>query len=124
MKKIRYMVVEHPRENEKLQIDGHKITGQVPIHDMLSEYHWARLNDNYVILMGNYSVGHHANLASHSKVSILPPENSVKKILAHPMQDVHKDALRMALSLDDEHTMEDVLVKLELLYGAVFAPQK
>ena len=120
----RYMVVEHPVESDQLTTVGNRVIGQVPIHSMLQDYHWARIDKTHVILIGGYSIGHHVALHSHDKVSVLPSQNSTKTIVNHPMKDAHKKALQMALSLDDSHTMETVLEKLELQYGPIFSPNK
>lgn len=124
MKKLRYMVVEHSRDEEELYIENGEVVGQVPIHHLLGAYHWTRLDDQHVLLMGSYSISHHATLANHEKVSVLPVMHSSKYIQNHEMKEQHKQALRAALRLDDDHTMEHVIEKLETHHSPIFAAHK
>jgi hypothetical protein len=79
----RYMIVEHPKSQEALCIEEGCLKGQLPIHKHLQNYHWTRLDDTHVLVLGNYSVQHHDTLHNHDKCTVLQHTGSARTIMQH-----------------------------------------
>jgi hypothetical protein len=121
----RYMIVEHPRENEMPHADKKFADYVLPIHTMLGTYHWARLDDVHVLVTGQYPVSHHAMIQSHPKTSVLPMVGSGKLLKEHLSSKAeHWKALSSGLSLDDTSTTSDLVEAAEAKFGVLFGSNK
>jgi hypothetical protein len=124
----RYAIVSHHIKDQNLQLAGGKILGSQPVHDLVSNYHWLRLDDEHILMLADYLVCNHAALHTHEKVSMLPHIGSIRTIHAHIQKNVlhankdkHWIALATYFGLDKTHTMEDLLEKVVAKHGALYA---
>ena len=122
----RYCVVTH--RDQVLSISEGKIIGKQPIHDLVSNYHWFRLDVNHIFMVAEYPMSSHAPLHAHALASMLPHVSSAKPIQAHLQKtalgvnkDNHWQALQTYLGLADEHTIEDVIDIVVSKHGPLFA---
>lgn len=116
----RYAVVTHPKVT--LSLSGNKIVGKQPVHELVQNYHWVRLDNEHIFMVANYSVSQHTALHVHDKVSMLPHISSSKKVLSSITNEKHKNVMVSALGLAAFHTMEDLIDIVISKHGAVFAP--
>ena len=125
----RYLVVTHPRSNEQLAIVDGEIVGQQPVHHLVANYRWHRMDEDHIIMVAGCPMHTHSELDTHEKVSALPSLHSSKpihshfaKMIKHSSRDKHLQALTKHLDLDETHTMEDVVDKLVAKHGLQWAP--
>jgi hypothetical protein len=120
------MIVDHPASQEKLHLsaDRKNVLGQLPVHGLLGNYHWARLNAQHVLVTADYSIASHVALAVHPAVSVLPVISSGKTLFKH--LNNRKDHLQalIDIGIDDEGTMSDFIEIAESRYGPIFSPEK
>lgn len=116
MNRQRYMIFEHPKSVATNST-------YLAIHGLLANYHWARLDDTHVLVIGSYSVNRQKHLDAVDKLSILPHLASAKAIHNTVKKITHWHSLKNALGLEDtSHTMTDVVDEIEASYGVVFGP--
>lgn len=119
------MTVEH-HESINLELVDNRIEGHVPIHYLLSNYYWTRLDADHVILVGSHSLSVHKELHEHSKVVVLPYLHHRKTIREHYQQKdkmAHHNALATNLELNDDDTMQELIDAVVVKHGHVFAPK-
>lgn len=117
------MVVEHSTDHDGAFEKGFYF-GVPHIHGMLGNYHYARVDDKHILLIGTYSLQHHNTLHNMDTVSVLPMLSSVKAVKTHgQVKGHHWRALCDGMSLADDSIMEDVLYRAEILYGPVFTSE-
>lgn len=125
MHRHRYMIVEHPVENEQHHPSKQFHEFVLPIHTMLGTYHWARLDDKHVFVSGNYEISTHHMLHTHPKVSILPIQSSGKSLSRHLSQkDAHWQALSTRLALSHDATTSDAIEAASSVFGTIFDSEK
>ena len=126
MTNTRYMVVDHARSESSLTREDGVLKGQIAIHSLLTNYHWARITEDHVLLIGSFSIANTTKLRNHAKVSVLPHANSQRNLKSHlsGRRPDHYQALVSKLGIDDTCFMAHLLDKLENALGPVFAPQK
>lgn len=119
-----YMTVEH-HESTNLELVGNSIQGQVPIHHLLSNYYWTRLDAEHILLVGSHSLSVHKDLHEHPKVVMLPYLHHRKTIHDHYHQKdkmKHHEALSKNLGLDHDATMQEVVDAAISKHGHIFTP--
>jgi hypothetical protein len=116
----RLMVVEHPVSRDKGKSFAEMA---IHIHSLLGTYHWARLDENHVLLTGNYPIKHHDKLHNMETVSVMPPMASGRTI-KEKLKDKHYVVLANRLHLAPEHNMSDLIETAEQHYGPLFSPEK
>jgi hypothetical protein len=125
MHRHRYMVVEHPVENEQHDASKKFEEFVLPIHTMLGTYHWMRLDDKHVFVTGNYEVSNHHTLHNHPKVSVLPIVSSGKSLKKHITKEPHWNALAFGkLTLSEDATASDAVEAAEAAFGPLFGSEK
>jgi hypothetical protein len=124
MVRQRYIVVEHPRETETLHLIDKRLGGVLPVHTLLTQYHWARLDDIHVVVIGGYGLPASNKLSAHPSVTVLPSLNSTRTIHAHCVKCgklAHFNALAPQLGLTQTSTMGDFVDSIAERYGPVFS---
>jgi len=122
----RYLVVSHPVEEEQHKIVDNKIVGKQPAHDLLSGYHWVRLDKAHILLLAETPLHTHKELHAHDKVSVLPSITSSKSLHHHFTNKLtnkhhHHNSLINHFGIDETHTMEDLQGMIESKYGPLFS---
>lgn len=123
----RYMIVEHKRDEADLYAVGGKVYGRISIHTLLRSYHWHRIDDTHVILLGSYSSRHHNTLATHPRVTLMPHLSSSKQLKKHFDQKGklhHYHALSKVFAMGENAAMGDFLDHVEEHLGPVFQPRR
>ena len=124
MQRQRYMIVEYSLATEKaLGLDAQGfLVNHMHLHELLATYHWSRLDNDHVIVLGNYSISKQKELDNHPAVTILPHLASTKHLHKVSKKPAHWLALKSSLSLDDPSTMSDVVDVLHTIHGPIYAP--
>ena len=127
MRRYRYMVVRHHKDvAAKMTIVNGRFENHLPIHHLLLSYHWTRMNDEFVLVYGEYAIGHHNALADHEHVLMLPSTGSAKNLLQHGEdkgKKVHAESLIARYkSLHSDSTLSDLLDELESTEAPLLVP--
>ena len=94
----RYMIVEYSDEQQKKflkePLDDHgNFKNHLPIHHLLGSCHWAQLDKEHIILLGDYEISNHVQLQNHPAVTMLPHLSSSKKLVNAVKKKTHFEAL-------------------------------
>jgi hypothetical protein len=122
---MKYMTVQH-HEDTHLKVVGNTIEGRVPVHDLMANYYWARLDADHILLYGSHSLSTHKALHDHPKAVVLPFLHHRKTLKEHYVQKdklTHHSALAKNLALDDDATMQEFVDAVIAKHGAIFAPK-
>jgi len=126
MKRQRYIVVRYPVSSEKKhRVENGIFKDHLPIHELLHEYHWERLDDNFVLVTGEYTIGHHHMIMNHPHAHMLPSLGSGKKLYKHGIdcgKQEHTKALIDRFKLNETHSIADLLDELEGKMGPMLLP--
>jgi hypothetical protein len=82
---------------------------------MLTSYHWIRISDEHVLVIGGILAQYYYKMQDNPHVSVLPTTNSGKTVASYLQsknKQGHIDSLR-ELGLEDSFTMIDFLEYLE-----------
>lgn len=108
------MIISHHKN------DSLKLANKQPIHDLVGNYHWHRLDDEHVIMVADYPVKNHKEIDKHPAVTIIPSLGSSKKLHKHISKQKHLDAIRKHFDITEDHTSEDLLDQLADKFGPMF----
>jgi hypothetical protein len=112
---------------EKLGTDENgKFVNNLPIHDLLGSYHWARLDDDYVFVIGSFSVENTLAIADREDTLMLPYNASGKRLLRYGSdsnRQLQIASLAARFNLTDQDTMSDLLDQVST-FGVVFMPSR
>ena len=126
MRKYRYMVVRHPHSvASNTRIVNGLFENHLPIHELLHEYHWSRINDEFVLVQGEYSVGHFKMLSENAHTWLLPSIGSAHILAKHGNtrgKEEHSRALHSRYNLPVGAAMPDLLDAIEEQEGPLFSP--
>lgn len=125
MKRYRYMVVKYHQDTEKaLCVEKGLFKNHLPVHELLCEYHWVRLDAEHVLVTGEYPIGHHDKLAKHEHVYMLPSIGSNRRlhtVLSNPKSNFTA-ALLKKYNMPIDSSMSDLIDALETQEAPLFAP--
>lgn len=126
MVRTRYMIVDHHTSKDQVGIDEKGgFVNALCIHGCLGTYHWARLSEDHVLVVSDYSLTHHQTLKQHGSVSVLPVVSSGKSLSKHlQAKPQHWESLKKRLPLDESSTMGDAVELFEDHFGPVFSASK
>lgn len=122
---IKYMTIAH-HESVAHCIENGKVLGRVPVHNLMSNYYWTRLDAEHILLMGSHPLSSHNALNEHPDVVVLPflhHRKTLKEHYKHKDKMGHHAALSKNLSLDEDATMQELVDAAIAKHGAVFAPK-
>jgi hypothetical protein len=123
--RVRYFIIRYPAASEKkfadLDKDG-RFIGTIPVHEWLAEYHWSRISEDFVLLLGEYSYQWQQALLDHVDVEMLPSVSSLRKLGTFLKKPGFWAALKTNLGVDDNATMDDILDRIEEKHGPIFGP--
>ena len=128
----RYMIVEYPKQDgDGMHVTPEgKLKNHLPIHELLGSYHFVRLDDDHVLVNGDFPIGHSVKLDKHPAVLVLPHVASAKSISVHGLKfnrTSHANALVRNLSdkgITASSTMSDILDEVSEKFGPVFMPNR
>lgn len=128
MRRSRYIIVRWPRATaDNITIENGLFKNHLPIHELLHEYHGTRIDDEFVLLQGEYPIGHHNLIVDHPHALMLPSMLSGKTLHEHGKangKDKHIKALFKKFNLDKTHTLSDLIDAMEGKVGPLLLPHR
>ena len=132
MRRYRYLIVAYHKDTaDALCVENGLFKNHLPIHELLHEYHYTRIDDEHVLVNAEYPVSHHHLIDKHPHTLMLPSISSGKALHTHAVfvslkglnnKQKHVQALMSRYKLDPTHTMSDLLEKIEEHEGPLLMP--